>query len=114
MSNARTAADFIKLFAISNQLLENQLDAVEQEFQIDLGRNHLKTLERDETYYPQFDRIIRREAAGMAKHYEIFYCLERSIRTLINDSMEAEGGATWWDTRVPEKIRTDVADRIQR
>ena len=66
MSNARTAADFIKLFAISNQLLENQLDAVEHEFQIDLGRGHLKTLERDETYYPQFDRSIRRQRAWIA------------------------------------------------
>jgi hypothetical protein len=114
MSTTRSAEDFIKLFAISNQLLENQLDSVERDFQIDLGRGHVKTLERDETYYPQFDRSIRREAAGMARHYEIFYCLEKSIRSLIKESLEAEAGTTWWDSRVPEKIRNDVADRIQR
>ena len=115
MSTSRSAEDFIKLFAISNQLLENQLDAVERDFQIDLGRGHMKSLERDETYYPQFDRSIRREAAGMAKHYEIFYCLETAIRSLINDSLEAEAGPGWWQSsRVPEKIKNDVTDRIQR
>jgi len=105
----------LKLFAISNQLAENDLDRIEREFAIDLGRKHTATLETDETYYPQIERAIRQEAAGMARHYEIFYSLETTIRTLVADTLQAAEGDKWWGTaRIPTKIKQDAESRLQR
>jgi len=105
----------LKLFAISNQLVENDLDRVERELALDLGRTHVRLLEEDKTYYPQIDRAIRAEAAKMSDHYEIFYSLEKSIRTLVSDTLRSAEGAAWWTAqRVPAKLKTDVETRMQR
>jgi hypothetical protein len=105
----------IKLFAMSNQLLENDLDRIEREHAIDLRRGHQSTVEKDETYYPQIDRAIRQEASRMSQHYEIFSSLEKSIRALVCDSLEATDGQTWWaGSRIPTKIKQDAESRMQR
>jgi hypothetical protein len=105
----------LKLFAISNQLAENDLDRIEREFAIDLGRGHTATLEKDQTYYPQIDRAIRQEAAGMSQHYEIFYSLEKSIRSLVADTLQTADGDKWWEAgRLPPKIKQDGEARLQR
>lgn len=105
----------LKLFAVSNQLLENDLDRIERELALDLRRGHQRTIERDETYYPQIDRAIRQEAAGMAQHYEIFYSLEKSIRTLVADAIEAVDGSAWWSgSRVPPKVKQEAESRMQK
>ena len=49
----------IKLFHISNQLLENELDAIEREYSISLGRTHVKRVDSDSEYYPQIDALVR-------------------------------------------------------
>jgi hypothetical protein len=110
-----THDDQIKLFAFNNHLLENDLDRVEREFAIDLSRGHSPVIGKDEAYYPQIDRAIRSEAARMAEHYEIFYSLERSIRSLVSDTLHTAEGTAWWDTaRVPPKIKQDAEARMQR
>jgi hypothetical protein len=112
MKNVESA---LKLFAISNQLVENELDRVEREFAIDLGRGHTATLEKDETYYPQIDRAIRQEAATMSQHYEVFYSLEKTIRSLVADTLQTADGDGWWaGTRVPAKIKQEADARLQR
>ena len=52
----------------------------------------------------------------MAKHYEVFYCLEKSMRALVSDTMEtAEKTELWWSSaRVPQTVRTEVASRMQK
>lgn len=106
----------IKLFAMSAQMLERDLDSLEESRRLDLRRSPKGTdsSDRDEEYYPQFRGALRIEASEMAQHYEIFYCLERSIRELIRDTLSAEKGATWWDTAVPEKVRENVRNNISR
>jgi len=60
--------------------------------------------------YPQFDEDVRRDASRMSAHYEVFYCLEQSIRKLITDTMVKALGDNWWDTdKVPAQIRQEVA-----
>lgn len=109
------ASEVIKLFGMTNLLLESDLDEVETRHAVDLRRGHKKAIEADEAYYPQIESDIRSEAAGMAPHYEVFYSLETAIRRLISDSLEAEDGAEWWqEGRVPEKIRDDVKKRRKR
>lgn len=105
----------IKLFGISNQLLENDLDRVEREIAIDLDRGHEAKMEKDQDYYPQLDREVRQEASSMSKHYEIFYSLENSIRRLISETLEASTTGEWWESEcVPEKIKADAKGRMVR
>ena len=110
-----SAADAVKLFAMANQLTETELDRIEAEFGIDLGRRKAILPDKDETYYPQFDEKVRTEAAQMARHYEVFYALETTIRTLITETLAAAAGQKWWDAgRVPPAIHAEVAKRVQR
>jgi hypothetical protein len=50
----------------------------------------------------------------MARHYEIFYCLEISIRQLIMERLKEEAGADWWDVSVPEQIRRNAEENRKR
>lgn len=108
--------DSIKLFAITSQLVEHDLDRVEVEFGIDLGRDHRRTIEADQDYYPQIETAIRAEAAAMAPHYEVIYSLESSIRRFVDDLLTtAENPASWWDSgRVPAQIKKDAEGRRKR
>ena len=104
----------VKLFGMSNQLLENDLTAIEAKHSVDLGRG-IGARDADQIYYPQFQAEVRVEAARMAEHYEIFYCLEKTIRSFISDALEAAESLAWWESsRVPVQIRDAVKDRIKR
>jgi hypothetical protein len=52
----------------------------------------------------------------MAKHYEVFYSLEKSIRALVSETLEtAEKSAAWWHSaRVPASIQVEVNGRVQK
>lgn len=106
--------DHIKLFQLSTQMAERELDHVEESLNLDLERTEID--KKDEEFYPQIDFAIRREAAQMAKHYEIFYSLEKSIRSLIQETLAAKHGPNWWDTAeiVPEPIKNEVRANMQR
>ena len=109
----KNSIDKIKLFGINNQFVALDLDRIEEQFKIDLGRKKNKIL-KDNVYYPQFESEIRNEAKQMSKHYEIFYCLEKSIRELITSSLESSFGDTWWKDKVLQKVKDDVKGRIQK
>jgi hypothetical protein len=111
------ADDIIRLFGMSHQLVETDLDRVEKEFSLDLGRktSEAQPQDKDEIYYPQFEKATRDEAARMSEHYEVFYTLERTIRAFVADALEAVDGPTWWNgTRVLPALQTEVAKRIQK
>lgn len=111
----RSAEDALKLFAVANQLVEHDLDRVEKDFGIDLRRTHTRFIETDEDYYPQIEQAFRAEAAAMAPHYEVFYSLEKTIRRLISDTLEAAEGSDWWtSTRVLPDLQKEVAKRQKR
>lgn len=109
-----TSPDKIKLFGMSHLLVERDLDRVEETLKLDLDRNIGLPDDRDDSYYSQFSERVRHEAAQMAGHYEIFYCLEKSIRDLVCDRLEAEHGGAWWNTVVPQTVRDNVKKNIQR
>ncbi len=106
----------IKAFGMTNQMLSEDLSRIERANSIELGHMPTKAQSVEDEYYPQFDLAIRARAAGMAKHYEIFYSLETSIRALISQTIEtAEKADEWWtSSRVPQAIKADVLSRIQR
>jgi len=51
---------------------------------------------------------LRTEAAQMAAHYAIFYCLENSIRELVVKRLQEVHGDQWWNTSVPEVVRVNA------
>lgn len=105
--------NIIKLFGVTNQIAELDLNRIEQKYSIDLGRNK-KVVRKDNVYYPQFDLEVRNEAKQMAKSYEIFYCLEKTIRKMVSDTMKDTHGDDWWNTKVPQHIRDEVKKRIKQ
>src|SRR5258708_2269211 len=102
----RFMEDKIKLFLLANSLTEEGLDKIEVELDLNLGRERIETKEQD--YYAQFESEFRKEAKEMSKHYEVFYCLEKSIRNLVIQLMKEKYGESWWDLRVKEETRKNV------
>lgn len=114
-TRSSTPKKILREFAMTNQLLETELDGIEQKLQLDLGRRP-QVDAWEQQYYPQFDESVRVEAAEMSSHYRVFYCLEKTIRNLISESLaDTEKSANWWDSgRVPQAIHDEVAKRIKR
>jgi len=102
----------IRLFGLSLPALERDLDGVEQKLKIDLLRS--KPDQGDEEHYPQFAQILRQEASTMGQHYEVFYCLEKTIRKLVAETLEAQHGENWWNAKVPEAVRQNASANMQR
>jgi len=99
---------------MTNMLLEADLDQIESKYEIDLGRDIRATSDIENTYYPQFQASLRAEAKKMAEHYEVFYCLEKTIRELLVDVFEASGDEEWWENKVPEQVKQNVKKSIKR
>ena len=104
--------NIIKLFGVTNQFAELDLKRIEDKYKIDLGRSK-KIVRKDNVYYPQFDLAVRNEASQMAKNYEIFYCLEKTIRKIISEKMTSTIGEDWWNSKVPQHIKDEVKKRIK-
>lgn len=111
--NSQDLLSKIKLFTLANSLTENQLDKVESELEIDLGRKEKREVQH-KNYYLQFSSDYRKEARMMAQHYEVFYCLEKSIRSLIVDLMKEKYGENWWEEKVSEELKKNVEKNIKR
>jgi hypothetical protein len=105
--------DKIKLFSLANSLTEHHLDKVESDLDINLGRNPKEEVQ-EKDFYLQFASEFRKEAKSMAEHYEVFYCLEKSIRRLIVDLMAEKYGQNWWKDNVKEAVRNNVEANIKR
>ncbi len=106
----------IKAFGMTNQILAEDLRRIEKFYTVDLGHTLAANARVEDMYYPQLEAVVRREAAAMAKHYEVFYCLEKSIRALVSDTMAtAERTEEWWaSSRIPGTVKSDVEARIQK
>jgi hypothetical protein len=61
MSNQPDQLSKIKLFALANSLAENQLDKIENELDLNLGRIEKKEVQA-KSYYLQFNSDYRKEA----------------------------------------------------
>jgi len=97
----------IKYFGLNNVAVEHDLRRVAREKKILLRPSRNKT-KRDD-YYPQITEQIRHDAAVMAQHYELFYCLEVSIRDVVRARLLESDKDTWWEKHVPQFIRDNAA-----
>lgn len=99
----------LRLFALNNLSIEAAIQRIERDHDLDLGHRPPIKEKIDETYYPQFEEKIRREANDMSAHYRVFYCLENSIRSLVIDVLFEKHGEHWWDAKVPDSVKNHVA-----
>jgi len=94
----------IRAFGMSGLQIVSNLSQVEKEFSINRGHLADGPKNRKATEYEQFEVNLRNEAARMSEFYEVFYCLENSIRKLVADMLIEAEGADWWNSkRVDEK-----------
>ena len=115
MSLNKKKENLIKVFGMTNQLITEDLVRIERQHNIELCHTMQVSTEEKQQYYSQFDLAIRAEAAEMSKHYELFYCLEKSIRQLITDTIEEAEGVNWWESaRISERLKEEVKTRIKR
>jgi len=101
---------------MSGFLINEELKEMETRFGLSLGHGPENGAEEQASeYYPQFEEAVRAEASRMSKHYEVFYCLEISIRKLVSETLADAFGSDWWNgTCVPQRIKDDVRDRAQK
>lgn len=115
MKSSSRIENIVKVFGMSNQLISEDLARIERDYDVQLGHVSPSPVQEENRYYSQFDLSVRLEASAMARNYEIFYCLEKSIRELISDTMEEADGDSWWsEKRVPQVIYQEVSKRIKK
>jgi hypothetical protein len=106
----------VRAFGMTGLQIAASLNRVERQFGVQLGHDRAAPVGRKTAEYEQFEAKLRAEAAQMSEFYEIFYCLENSIRKLVVDMMIEAEGPDWWDTsRVDEKrIREQAQARKKK
>ena len=60
-----------------------------------------------------FDGELIAEAKSMSQYYELFYCIERTIRNLIITVMKENYGANWWEEKMSYEIKKNVEQNMQ-
>lgn len=102
----------IRAFGMTGLQIVSDLSDIEAEKGIDLGLTEKATQARKTSEYEQFAEELRLEAARMSEFYEVFYCLENSIRRLVKDTMIEAEGADWWkSSRVDQNKLRDPAEK---
>lgn len=105
----------IKAFGMSALQISTEMDAISIDLGFDLTNSPIDQQKRQVVGYDQFEIAVRKEAAVMSEYYEIFYCLEKSIRLLVSQTLEDANGSNWWLTEaVPLQVKTEVASRKKR
>ncbi|MCU4178092.1 Swt1 family HEPN domain-containing protein [Bosea sp. BH3] len=101
---------------MSGLQIASGMSRIEKQFGIELGHLPKKERSRKTTEYEQFEASLRTESLRMSEFYEIFYCLENSIRRLVADIILESEGPSWWESsRIDEKrIKEPVAQRRKK
>ena len=111
----KDALEKIKAFGMTHQMVTEDIHRIGKQYSIELGHLPTSSVTVESVYYPQFDLAVRAEAASMGKHYETFYCLEKTIRALVAETLETAEGDSWWNSaRIPANIKSEVGNRIQK
>ncbi len=113
---SRPLTEKIKAFGMTNQMIAEDISAIERRYNVELGHIHGQSETVESDYYPQLDAAVRAEGAMMARHYEVFYSLERSIRALVRETLITDTQSEdWWNSsRIPQVIKDEVSKRTQK
>src|ERR1700733_2603654 len=88
----------VRAFGMTGLQIASSMTKIEEQFGIGLGHDITAPKGRKVAEYEQFEAELRREAARMSEFYEIFYCLENSIRRLVAETMVEAEGSDWWNS----------------
>ncbi|MGZ5528305.1 MAG: Swt1 family HEPN domain-containing protein, partial [Limisphaerales bacterium] len=106
---------FVRAFGMSGFQITSELQNLEKKFNLEFGHTKGQGKQAEADLYPQFEKEVRIEAAEMASHFEAFYCLEKSIRKMITETMAEALGSTWWDSgKLPQAVGQEVQARIKK
>ena len=105
----------IRAFGMTGLQIAGAMSQIETEFGISLGHDTLPRGKKTEEY-EQFEAALRVEASRMSEFYEVFYCLENSIRNLVDGTMIEAEGADWWNSKRvdDERIRKPAGQAHQK
>lgn len=106
----------VRAFGMTGLQIVNDMHSIEDAYGVDLDVERKTAKGRKVSEYEQFEAELRRQAARMSEFYEVFYCLENSMRKLVKGIMIEAEGVNWWDSkRVDEnKIRNPAAGRHKK
>lgn len=96
----------LKKLVFNGFLLEDSLKSLEsQGISVKSGKEEIPIV-RIQT--SDFSPKIIYEANRMSSIYSAFFCLENSVRELIQQRLIERKGVDWWENCVPEKIKKSV------
>lgn len=105
----------LRAFGMSGLQIVSDLREIEDSEGIDLGYSLQASKSRKVAEYEQFELELRQQAARMSEYYEIFYCLENSIRRLVSDAMIDAEGPDWWSSkRVDQPRIREPAEKLRQ
>lgn len=108
---AKRPDGLIRAFGMSGLQISSSMGRIEKKYGVDLGWSSRVDPSRRVSEYEQFEFDLRSEASRMSEFYEVFYCLENSIRSLVTDTLFDAEGAKWWDSeRIDKKRIVEQAD----
>jgi Swt1-like HEPN len=99
---------YLRSFGMGNLLIYHEIERTEKEYGVELRPLRTLTQDRENPYRTRFEAELRRNASVMARHYEVFYCLENTFRDFISDQMEAAFGTDWWKQKVDLEVQKEA------
>lgn len=106
----------IELFSLKCAVLTRELRRTFSDLKITHHRSSLE-IETDaliSDYMSQIDFATVRDAERMAEFYKVFFALENDIRSLVEETLESEKGAAWWNETVPQAVRENAKKNTDR
>jgi len=113
---ARRPDGLVRAFGMSGLQIVSELTQIEEDHAIDLRIIEKSVKGKKVSEYEQFESELRQQAARMSEFYEVFYCLENSIRKLVKGIMIDAEGADWWNSNRVDgnKVRNPAKARHKK
>jgi hypothetical protein len=96
----------LKEFIFNGFLLEDSLGRLEDDG-ISVKKGY-KIVEIERISDVEFSPKITFYAVKMSSVFKVFFCLENSVRELIQERLSERYGIDWWESKIPTKIKESV------
>jgi hypothetical protein len=97
----------LKEFIFNGFLLEDSLERLEEDgISVKEG---FKITEVERISDVEFSPKIIFHSAKMSSVFKVFFCLENSVRELIQERLSERYGIEWWELKIPSKIMDSVS-----
>lgn len=97
----------LKEFVFNALLAQDSFQTLETEGISVSGSNDYSPISR--IVEIDFSPRIWHDSLCMSSVYSAVYCIENTLRNFIVERMSERYGISWWETKVPQKIKTAVA-----